>query len=197
MATKKLDLKTIFMKLVNVFPKDMYLVHNWCAIAGNESDSENRGFYFCILDPDVRDILNKSFPNNPVLYIKSVREAKTDLSKVEEILDEKILKNIEVIINSFMINYNNYSEWNTFNFTEEEISLLFDDGQSLALFENDDDKSSIIISKSIFPLINGKTINTVKYIYDNYEEDSELNQIIIVYDYDLFQLVMRYLFLKI
>jgi hypothetical protein len=196
MATK-LDLKTVFMKLLNVFPKDMYLVHNWCAIAGNESDVENRGFYFCVLEPEVRELLNKTFPNNPVLYIKSVRDAKTNISDIEEILDEKILKNITAIVESFMSKFNNYVDWNTFNFTEEEISALFDEGQSLTLFENDDNRSSIIISKSIFPLVTGKVINEVKYIYDNYEDDDQLNQIIIVYDYELFQLVMRYLFLKI
>lgn len=196
MATK-LDLKTIFMKLVNIFPKDMYLVHNWCAIAGNESDAENRGFYFCALEPEVRELLNKTFPNNPVLYIKSVRDAKTDISNIEEILEEKTLKNIDTVVDSFMNKFNDYTDWCSFNFSDEEITALFDDGQSLTLFENDDTKSSIIISKSIFPLITGKVINEVKYIYDSYEDDSELNQIIIVYDYELFQLVMRYLFLKI
>ena len=40
MATKKIDFKSFLTKIVNVFPKDMYLIHNWCAIAGEESDGE-------------------------------------------------------------------------------------------------------------------------------------------------------------
>ena len=44
---KKIDFKGFLTKIVNIFPKDMYIVHNWCAIAGEESDLENRGFYFC------------------------------------------------------------------------------------------------------------------------------------------------------
>lgn len=196
MATK-VDFKTLLMKIVNIFPKDMYLVHNWCAIAGEESDVENRGFYFCILEPEVRELLNKLFPNNPTLYIKSVRETKTDISKVQEILDEKTLKNIDNIVDSYMSRMNSDYEWSNFNFDEEEISSLFNNGESLTLFENDENKSSIIISKSLFPLITEKTINNVKYAYTENVDNSELNQIIMTYEYELFQLVMRYLYLKI
>lgn len=196
MATK-IDFKTLLMKLVNIFPKDMYIVHNWCAIAGEESDIENRGFYFCILEPDVRKLLNDLFPNNPTLYIKSVRETKTDFSKVQEILDEKTLNRIDSIVETYMSKFNNINEWNTFNFTEDEITSLFKNGDSLTLFENDNDKSQVIISKSIFPLITEKTINEVKYSYGKYEEYSDLQQIIMVYDYELFQFIMRYLYLKI
>ena len=110
MATK-IDFKTLLMKIVNIFPKDMYLVHNWCAIAGDESDLENRGFYFCILDTEVREMLNKMFPNNPILYIKSVRETKADLSKVQEILDEKIMNHVDFIVEENMKNFNSIQNW--------------------------------------------------------------------------------------
>ena len=93
---KKIDLKTLLMKIVNVFPKDMYLVHNWCAIAGAESDLENRGFYFCILEPSVRELLNELYPSKPILYIKSVREAKADISKIQEVIDEKLINAIDI-----------------------------------------------------------------------------------------------------
>ena len=153
MATK-VDLKTLLMKLVNVFPKDIYLVRNWCVVAGAESDLENRGFYFCILEPDVREMLTKTFPNNPVLYIKSVRETKADLSKVQEVIDEKVIKGIDSVINYHTEEMNKVTEWNIFNFNDDEITSLFTDGDSLTLFENDIDKSPVIISKSLFPLIN-------------------------------------------
>lgn len=195
MATK-IDFKTLLMKIVNVFPKDMYLVHNWCAIAGEESDGENRGFYFCILEPEVRQMLNKLFPNNPTLYIKSVRDTKADNSKVQEILDEKELKNIDDMVNYHMTEFGKINTWDTFNFTEEEINQIFGEGKSFALFENDE-RPSIIISKSMFPLINEKIINNIKYNYSKNEEDDNLNQIALCYDYELFQLVMRYLYLSI
>ena len=196
MATK-IDFKTILMKLVNIFPKDMYLVHNWCAIAGIESDNENRGFYFCILEPDVRECLTKAFPNNPILYIKSVRETKSDITKVEEVLNNEDIKVIESIINRYTKELNEVSEWSTFDFTEDDISSLFNDGQSLTLFENEENRSPIIISKTLFPLITEKTINTVKYSYTKYEADDNLDKLIMVYDYELFQLVMKYLYIKL
>jgi hypothetical protein len=193
----KIDIKTFFTKIVNVFPKDMYLVHNWCAIAGDESDGENRGFYICILDSEIRTLLNKTFPNHPTLYIKNIRETKTDMSKIQEILDEKILKNIDSIVESHMSKLNSVTYWDTFHFTEEEKTALFSDGDSLELFKNDKYKSPIIISKSLFPLITEKTIDNVRYSYNNDEDENGLNQIIMVYDFDFFQLVMRYMYLKI
>lgn len=196
MATK-IDFRTLLMKIVNIFPKDMYLVNNWCAIAGEESEVENRGGYFCILESDVREELNKLFPNKPVLYIKSVRETKADFSKLQEILDDKIIKNISNLVDSYMNKINKITEWSTFNFTDDEITSLYDDAESLTLFEDDKDKSPVIISKSLFPLITEKTINNVRYAYNKYEDDSNLNQIIMEYDYELFQLIMVYLYLKI
>jgi len=192
-----IDFKTVLMKLINVFPKDAYLVHNWCAIAGDESNDENRGSYMCIFEPDVRDVLNKMFPNNPIIYIKSVRETKADITKIQEILDMDIINDINSEVELFMNNFHKYDTWETFNFSDSDIASVFDDGNSLTLFENEEDRSPVIISKSVFPLITGKTINNVRYNYDRYDDDETLNQITLVYDYELFQLVMRYLFLKI
>lgn len=196
MATK-IDFKSLLTKLVTVFPKDIYIVHNWCVVAGSNSDSENRGSYFCILEPEARELLNKLFPNNPTLYIESIRDTKTDITKVEEILDESTLNNVDTIVESYMTEITGYTEWDTFNFSDDEINILFDDGGSLILFENDEDKASIIISKSLFPLITNKTINDVKYVYDKYNDDTTLNKIIMTYDHEYFQLVMKYLYLNI
>lgn len=193
---KQVDLKTFLTKIINIFPKDMYLVHNWCAIAGDESDLENRGFYFCILEADVRELLNKTFPNNPIMYIKSIRDTKVDMSKFQEILDNKTIEKIDKLVETHMTKINSITDWDTFNFSDEAKDIIFNEGKSFTLFEDDDDKPSIIISKSVFPLINEKTINNVRYKYDKYDDNTELNQIIMAYDYELFQLIMRYLYLN-
>ena len=191
----KLDFKTLFIKLNNIFPKDMYIFHNWCAIAGSNSETENIGFYMCILDQQARDLLNGLFPNNPILYVKSVRETKTDISKVEEILDNNVIDKLNSTVNTFMEQYNSYENWDSFNFTPDDVAALFDNNESLVIFKDDDTKSELVISKSLFPLVTSKTIDTVKYAYDS--SNDELHQIIVDYRYDLFQLIMKYLFLKI
>ena len=196
MATK-IDFKTLLMKLVNVFPKDMYLVHNWCAIAGKDSNDENMGTYICILDADVRALLDGLFPNKPILYVPSVREAKTDISKVDEVLNNITIKSIEKQIENITNIFNEITTWDTFNFNNDEIISLFDNAESLSLFENDTDREPVIISKSIFPLISEKTINDVKYAYRKYDTDDTLNQLILDYGYDLFQLIMIYVYLKL
>ena len=126
--------------------------------------------------------MNKIFKKNEPIFI-------------EEILDTEAIKNIENIVNTNLSEINKVTEWSTFNFTDEEIESLFKEGRSLTLNENED--SSVIISKSIFPLITEKTINVVTYAYTNYDTDGSLNQVIMSYDYELFQFVMRYLYIKL
>lgn len=195
----KIDFKSLLTKLSNIFPKDIYVIHNWCVIAGDESDIETRGQYLCILEPDVREMLNSMFPNNPIIYIKSVRETKLklDFNEVQEILDTQAIKNITAKVESLMGNFTKYSTWESFEFTDDQIESLFDIGESITLFENHNDRSQVIVSKSLFPLITAKTIGEVRYTYDHYASDDSLDQLTIAYEYDMFQLVMLYLFLKI
>ena len=141
-------------------------------------------------------MLNKLFPNNPTLYIKSVRDTKSDNSKVQEIINEKELKKIDNIVNSYMSEFNKIDIWDNFNFSEDEINQIFGEGKSFILFENDE-RSSVIISKSMFPLITEKTVNNMKYNYSKSDEDNSLNKITLCYDYELFQLIMKYLYLSI
>ena len=77
MAKKDL-LRDSLVKLVNIFPNDIYIVHNRYVIAGNKSEENTRGYFFCIFEPDIVKVWKEKFPDNPVIYIPSVREAKTN-----------------------------------------------------------------------------------------------------------------------
>ena len=47
----------------------------------------------------------------------------------------------------------------------------------------------------MFPMVTEKTIDKLVYAYDTYEENSELNQLLVIHDTEYFQLMMRYLFI--
>ena len=53
MAKDKDLVKESMTKLVSVFPNDVYIVHNKYIIAGDKSEENTVGYYFCIFQNDV------------------------------------------------------------------------------------------------------------------------------------------------
>ena len=192
MKTKDL-IKESMTKLVSIFPNDIYIIHNRYVLAGDKSEENTVGYYFCIFDNDVFMEWKKVYPDNPVLYIKSLRESKIS-REVETITDkntiESLEKKVEMCVNETI---NVDRQWARFEFSEDDIQKIFTNNESFNLFT---DSKEVIISKTIFPLITAKTINNVYYTFG--ETDSRgLNTLYIQYDYVYFQLNMKYFYLPL
>lgn len=192
MKTKDL-IKESMTKLVSIFPNDIYIIHNRYVLAGDKSEENTVGYYFCIFDNDVFMEWKKAYPDNPVLYIKSLRESKIS-REVETITDkntiESLEKKVEMCVNETI---NVDRQWTRFEFSEDDIQKIFTNNESFNLFT---DSKEVIISKTIFPLITAKTINNVYYTFG--ETDSRgLNTLYIQYDYEYFQLNMKYFYLPL
>ena len=192
MKTKDL-IKESMTKLVSIFPNDIYIIHNRYVLAGDKSEENTVGYYFCIFDNDVFMEWKKAYPDNPVLYIKSLRESKIS-REVETITDkntiESLEKKVEMCVNETI---NVDRQWARFEFSEDDIQKIFTNNESFNLFT---DSKEVIISKTIFPLITAKTINNVYYAFG--ETDSRgLNTLYIQYDYEYFQLNMKYFYLPL
>lgn len=192
MKTKDL-IKESMTKLVSIFPNDIYIIHNRYVLAGDKSEENTVGYYFCIFDNEVFMEWKKVYPDNPVLYIKSLRESKIS-REVETITDkntiESLEKKVEMCVNETI---NVDRQWARFEFSEDDIQKIFTNNESFNLFT---DSKEVIISKTIFPLITAKTINNVYYTFG--ETDSRgLNTLYIQYDYEYFQLNMKYFYLPL
>lgn len=192
MKTKDL-IKESMTKLVSIFPNDIYIIHNRYILAGDKSEENTVGYYFCIFDNEVFMEWKKVYPDNPVLYIKSLRESKIS-REVETITDkntiESLEKKVEMCVNETI---NVDRQWKRFEFSEDDIQKIFTNNESFNLFT---DSKEVIISKTIFPLITAKTINNVYYTFG--ETDLRgLNTLYIQYDYEYFQLNMKYFYLPL
>lgn len=192
MKTKDL-IKESMTKLVSIFPNDIYIIHNRYILAGDKSEENTVGYYFCIFDNEVFMEWKKVYSDNPVLYIKSLRESKIS-REVETITDkntiESLEKKVEMRVNETI---NVDRQWTRFEFSEDDIQKIFTNNESFNLFT---DSKEVIISKTIFPLITAKTINNVYYTFG--ETDSRgLNTLYIQYDYEYFQLNMKYFYLPL
>ena len=193
MAKDKDLIKESMTKLVSVFPNDVYIVHNKYIIAGDKSEENTVGYYFCIFQNDVFMEWKKLYPDNPVIYIKSLRESKIS-REVEFITDTSLIQSLEKKIETYINETVNVDKsWERFEFKDDMLEKIFTNNESVNLFS---DKREIIISKTIFPLITAKTINNVYYTFGDIDSRG-LNTLYIQYDHEYFQLNMKYFYLPL
>lgn len=193
MAKDKDLVKESMTKLVSVFPNDVYILHNKYIIAGDKSEENTVGYYFCIFQNDVFMEWKKLYPDNPVIYIKSLRESKIS-REVEFITDASLIQSLEKKIETYVNETVNVDKsWERFEFKDDMLEKIFTNNESVNLFS---DKREIIISKTIFPLITAKTINNVYYTFGDIDSRG-LNTLYIQYDHEYFQLNMKYFYLPL
>lgn len=193
MAKDKDLVKESMTKLVSVFPNDVYIVHNKYIIAGDKSEENTVGYYFCIFQNDMFMEWKKLYPDNPVIYIKSLRESKIS-REVEFITDASLIQSLEKKIETYVNETINADKsWKRFEFKDDMLEKIFTNNESVNLFS---DKREIIISKTIFPLITAKTINNVYYTFGDIDSRG-LNTLYIQYDHEYFQLNMKYFYLPL
>ena len=193
MAKDKDLVKEAMTKLVSVFPNDVYIVHNKYIIAGDKSEENTVGYYFCIFQNDMFMEWKKLYPDNPVIYIKSLRESKIS-REVEFITDTSLIQSLEKKIETYVNETVNVDKsWERFEFKDDMLEKIFTNNESVNLFS---DKKEIIISKTIFPLITAKTINNVYYTFGDIDSRG-LNTLYIQYDHEYFQLNMKYFYLPL
>ena len=193
MAKDKDLVKESMTKLVSVFPNDVYIVHNKYIIAGDKSEENTVGYYFCIFQNDVFMEWKKLYPDNPVIYIKSLRESKISRD-VEFITDTSLMQSLKKKIETYINETVNVDKsWERFEFKDDMLEKIFTNNESVNLFS---DKREIIISKTIFPLITSKTINNVYYTFGDIDSRG-LNTLYIQYDHEYFQLNMKYFYLPL
>ena len=193
MAKDKDLVKESMTKLVSVFPNDVYIVHNKYIIAGDKSEENTVGYYFCIFQNDMFMEWKKLYPDNPVIYIKSLRESKIS-REVEFITDTSLMQSLKKKIETYINETVNVDKsWERFEFKDDMLEKIFTNNESVNLFS---DKREIIISKTIFPLITAKTINNVYYTFGDIDSRG-LNTLYIQYDHEYFQLNMKYFYLPL
>ena len=137
--------------------------------------------------------MEKLYPDNPVIYIKSLRESKIS-REVEFITDTSLMQSLKKKIETYVNETINADKsWERFEFKDDMLEKIFTNNESVNLFS---DKREIIISKTIFPLITAKTINNVYYTFGDIDSRG-LNTLYIQYDHEYFQLNMKYFYLPL
>lgn len=192
-------LKDLLIKISTIFPKDAYIIHNMYCIEGPLSKSETAGYYICQLSPEVMNFLKEKFKRSEIIYLKSIKNAKTDFNEpnVQIVKNEDDIHEIENKLKNFQsITMDPKNKWSSFKFTENELTDLFDECKFITLFENDSVIPPIDISKTLLPLITRKNIDCLTYAVQVGENEEELSKLIMDFDHELFHLFMIYEYLR-
>lgn len=203
----KKTIRDLFVKLSNFFT-DFYIIYNYYILPGDKSDETTRGYYYCILEPDIMELCRKLNPNGTdIIHVNSVRNAKDNMDLISFISDQnekkKIINKLTEYKNKFETDTSELY-WDYLHFNEDEKKALFNSESiifTVNMYDENQDvcgQTSVVISKTLFPLLTEKTFNSLFYSYiDNYSGNNELHQLLFEFHYEYFQLNMRYLFIPL
>lgn len=185
---KEISLNDILTKISSVFKTDMYILDYCHCIGGIESEDKTVGENLLMLSSNTIEVFKKSFPDKSNIFFKDIKKSKQDLGEfVKTNINEHELKSALKRRDLLFDFIKKCNSWESFHFTEEQINVLFKECGTLELFGDDKNKSKILISKSIFPMITEKNINDVCYHVLDDKEDG-MGNLILSYDTDYFQI---------
>lgn len=191
----KIDLvRDLLVKITNIFRTDLYISHNKFCLGGPLSEEVNIGHYLCELTEEVSSAYNEVIDKNDIIYIGSIKNAKTDFdTNIKKVVAPEDMY-IEERINNFIQLFRSVDDWKKFQFTENDINILYDEVNYLH-FHPEGTDSTVIISKTLFPLMKEKDFQNA-YYHINKDIQENLDQMLITYDFKYFQLHMEYTFIN-
>ena len=195
------NFKDLLNKACSIFKDDMYIVNNRYLLAGDMSEKDSDGYYFCRLSQDSIKVCNEQLgEKEQIIYVENVRKAKDtfgELSRIVEKEDEKKLvlkkyKNLNKQLSTVQ-------GWEKVKLTEEEINDLYDRCVNIELFKNESNIPTVTISKSFLPLTTEKNIDNLFYsvqvIENNDIDEGDIGKLFLSIDIPQFQLNMIYMYL--
>ena len=195
------NFKDLLNKACSIFKDDMYIVNNRYLLAGDMSEKDSDGYYFCRLSQDSIKVCNEQLgEKEQIIYVENVRKAKDtfgELSRIIEKEDEKDLvlkkyKNLNKQLSTVQ-------GWEKVKLTEEEINDLYDRCVNIELFKNESNIPTVTISKSFLPLTTEKNIDNLFYsvqvIENNDIDEGDIGKLFLSIDIPQFQLNMIYTYL--
>ena len=196
----KITLKDILSKLSNIFKNDIYIYKKRYIVGGHISEPRNVTRFLCVLNVEYIEFLNCIPDNIDLVYLADIKKSKetfeTDItSEISSDIKEEIISFIKVTENKIDC----VKAWDNFGLSDEDKSILFEESDLFLLFENEPKYPSVLISKTIFPLVTIKNCDKLYFHVNLPKEKKDLVELITSFDFDLFQIynIITYLDLSV
>lgn len=186
-------LKELFIKLKYIFPKDMILVKNRYAIAGEKSYDETYGLNITILEPAQEALVTEFFGKD--VFVKDMTKLKEYAEgKHTEIVWEELSKDssekTHKMIESILKEVDGIDDWKSFVENEDFLKYIFDK-KGIYNIPIPGTEDMIRIGKPALPMITVKNAPGYKY-HVAYDEKYGIYRLFIRLDFTHFQLYMKY-----
>ena len=158
-----MKLTDVFTKLSYVFKTDLLNINKKYVIGGSESNLKNVGTMMCELSDDSIEVIKEELPDNDMIYIKNIKDAKTNL---EDNLVLDILpttkSGVEENLKSLIKEKNKVKNWGSITLTEDEYDDFFNKNISINICK-DETLTPIVVCKNMFPMLTEKNFENLKY----------------------------------
>lgn len=196
----KILLKDILSKLSNIFKNDIYIYKKRYIVGGHISESRNVTRFLCVLNVEYIELFNCIPEEDELVYLLDIKKSKdTFQSDITNNIDDNTKEEIISFIKTTEHKIDSVKSWDNFDWNDKDKITLFEDNDSLLLFENSKKYPSVLISKTIFPLITIKNCDNLYFHVNLPKEKKDLVELMTSFDFDLFQIynIITYLDLSV
>ena len=93
------NFKDLLNKACSIFKDDMYIVNNRYLLAGDMSEKDSDGYYFCRLSQDSIKVCNEQLgEKEQIIYVENVRKAKDTFGELSRIVEKEEEKKQNVLL---------------------------------------------------------------------------------------------------
>lgn len=195
----KITFRDLLVKISYVYLTDIYIYKNQFIIGGDISNENNPGLFICKLTNDSSELCDETLDRTKVYHVSDIKKSKDRFNEyLREVTNDDEINKVESLKNTVLNEIYSFETWNNFNFTEEEINDLFNDGISIEIFTENSKIPSLILSKSMIPLATEKNLDKLYYNFISSETQGKMviNKILFTLDHEFFQIYMYYRYMN-
>ena len=190
---KSTQIRDVFVKFNRYF-KDLYILGGTSFCEGEDSDHDNDGFYYGILNDKGAKLISDQFGKHPLMYIDDLRLIKDDLTKFKVIEKDVDIKKKQKFFESLYNKALKLDNWSPLSFNDEKFEKLLN-GEVIE-FVYTPEKNPVNISRSIFPSMNRVTLEHIQYAWEEHYPVDGILRITFKVPLDYITLFMDYYFFE-
>lgn len=157
--------RDVFVKFNRYF-KDLYILGGTTFCAGDDSDHDNDGFYYGILNDKGVGLLSEQYGKHPLMYIDDLRLIKDDLDQYKVIENPSAIQKKQHFFETLYNKSLKLDNWSPLSFRDEEFEKLLN-GEVIE-FVYAPERKPVNISRSIFPSMNRTTLEHTQYAWEEH-----------------------------
>ena len=167
-------LDDLFVKLKNIYNKDIFVIDSTYILGGDQSNESLYGDFICILEADYVRAMKSVLGDHRYVLISDIKAFKENPSGKDAFYYyDEVTKEVERYFTKQKRIHDTFdmgnSDWCTLaTMSESELGKVFTDNRYVQMQPENPEYPKIIIGKKLFPMVTLKNLSNVyyKFIHD-------------------------------